>query len=51
MAWREDLWQAMSMGNKNAPKREKKKPKQEKVKRGNFTQPVSRVISPAPKTS
>jgi hypothetical protein len=39
------------MGNKNAPKREKKKPKQEKVKRGNFNQPVPRVIREAPKAS
>jgi hypothetical protein len=49
MARRTILWQAMRMGNKNAPKREKKKPKQEKVKRGNFTQPAPRVVTEAPK--
>jgi hypothetical protein len=51
MARRASLWQSMGMGNKNAPKREKKKPKQEKLKRGNFTQPISRVVSPPTKTT
>jgi hypothetical protein len=27
-----ELWQAVTMGNKNAPKREKKKPKKDKPK-------------------
>jgi hypothetical protein len=45
------LWQANNMGNKNARKREKKKPKQEKPQRGNFTPPSPRVITQAPKTS
>ena len=49
MAQRAGLWQAMDMGNKNAPKREKKKPKQEKLKRGNFTQPAPRIVTEAPK--
>jgi hypothetical protein len=37
------------MGNKDARNREKKKPKQEKVKRGNFVPPAPRVIREAPK--
>jgi hypothetical protein len=51
MASRPDLWQAIGMGNKNARKREKKKPKQEKPQRGNFTPPSPRVITQAPKPS
>jgi hypothetical protein len=39
-----DLWQSVGMGNKNAPKREKKKPKQNKPKRGDFTQPAPRIV-------
>jgi hypothetical protein len=49
MAQPSNLWQAMGMGNKNAQKREKKKPKQDKPKRGNFVQPAPRVITQAPK--
>jgi hypothetical protein len=49
MARRANLWQAIHMGNKNAPKREKKKPKQEKPKRGNFVQPAPRIVTEAPK--
>jgi hypothetical protein len=37
------------MGSKDARKREKKKPKQEKVQRGNFTPPTPRIIKEAPK--
>jgi len=44
-----NLWQAIWMGNKDARNREKKKPKQEKVKRGNFVPPAPRVIREAPK--
>jgi hypothetical protein len=51
MARHPDLWQAIGMGNKNARKREKKKPKQEKPQRGNFTPPLPRVITQTPKTS
>jgi hypothetical protein len=35
-----DPWQAVAMGNKNAPKREKKKPK----KKIDKPQPASRIV-------
>jgi hypothetical protein len=44
-----DLWQAVGMGNKNAPKREKKKPKQNKDKRQTYSPPAPRIVREAPK--
>jgi hypothetical protein len=37
------------MGNKNAPKREKKKPKQKKPKREDFSQAAVRIVREATK--
>jgi hypothetical protein len=37
------------MGNKNAPKREKKKPKQNKDKRETYSPPTPRIVREAPK--
>jgi len=39
-----ELWQAVGMGNKGTGKREAKKPKQKKAARGNFVQPVPRLV-------
>jgi hypothetical protein len=35
------------MGNKDARKREKKKPKQKKLKPADFRQPVVRIVQPS----
>jgi hypothetical protein len=39
-----------SMGNKDARKREKKKPKQKKPKREDFNQAAARIVREAPKS-
>jgi hypothetical protein len=40
-------WQAVGMGNKDARKREKKKPKQKKAKREDFSQVAARIVREA----
>ena len=42
------LCQAVGMGNKDARKREKKKPKQKKPKREDFIQTTARIVRQAP---
>jgi hypothetical protein len=44
------LWQDLAMGNKDARKREKKKPKQKKSKPEAFSQVAARIIKEAPKS-
>ena len=38
-----ELWQAASMGNKDARRREKKKPKQKKAKREELSPGVAKI--------
>jgi hypothetical protein len=45
LAKRANPWQAVPMGNKNAPRREKKKPKKNKAERIVVSQAAPRIVT------